>query len=98
MTAYGVLSRGPDQRALAARMPRRPGDFRAHSPRFQGENVDRNLALVDALRAIAEAKGVSVAQVAIAWVAAQGRDIVPLVGARRRDRLDRGAGGAGGDA
>ena len=57
------------------------------SPRFQGENLDRNLALVEALRKVAEAKGVSVAQVAIAWVAAQGEDIVPLVGARRRDRL-----------
>ena len=57
------------------------------SPRFQGENVERNLALVDALRGIADGKGVSVAQIAIAWVAAQGDDVVPLVGARRRDRL-----------
>jgi aryl-alcohol dehydrogenase-like predicted oxidoreductase len=63
------------------------GDFRAMSPRFQGDNVDHNLALVDALRKVADAKGVSVAQIAIAWVAAQGSDIVPLVGARRRDRL-----------
>lgn len=57
------------------------------SPRFQGENLDRNLDLVDRLRAVAEAKGASVAQTAIAWVLAQGQDIVPLVGARRRDRL-----------
>ena len=63
------------------------GDFRAMSPRFQEGNVERNLALVEALRRIAEAKGVTVAQIAIAWVAAQGHDIVPLVGARRRDRL-----------
>jgi len=63
------------------------GDFRAMSSRFQGENVDRNLALVEALRKVAEARKASVAQVAIAWVAAQGQDIVPLVGARRRDRL-----------
>ncbi len=54
--------------------------------------MDRNLALVDALRKIAEAKGVSVAQIAIAWVAAQGDDIVPLIGARRRDRLDEALG------
>jgi aryl-alcohol dehydrogenase-like predicted oxidoreductase len=86
ITAYGVLSRGLisghwQKQALAA------NDFRAHSPRFQGENVDANLALVDALRRVADAKALTVAQVAIAWVAAQGKDIVPLVGARRRDRL-----------
>ena len=63
------------------------GDFRAMAPRFQGENIDANLALVEELRRIAEAKGVTVAQIAIAWVAAQGQDIVPLVGARRRERL-----------
>ncbi|WP_234838411.1 aldo/keto reductase, partial [Sinorhizobium medicae] len=63
------------------------GDFRAMSPRFQEGNVERNLALVEALRRIADAKGVTVAQIAIAWVAAQGEDIVPLIGARRRDRL-----------
>ncbi|MCX5209658.1 aldo/keto reductase [Kitasatospora sp. NBC_00240] len=87
VTAYGVLSRGllsghwKDTRDL-------PGtDFRGFSPRFQGENLTHNLQLVDALREIADAKGVSVAQVAIAWVASRGEDIVPLVGARRRDRL-----------
>ncbi len=63
------------------------GDFRAHSPRFQGENVDRNLALVEALRRVANAKGITVAQLAIAWVAAQGDDILPLVGSRRREQL-----------
>ncbi|MFJ6406217.1 aldo/keto reductase [Streptomyces hydrogenans] len=87
VTAYGVLSRGlisghfTRDRALA------PGDFRGMSPRFQGENLHRNLDLVDRLRAVAEAKGVSVAQTAIAWVLAQGDDIVPLVGARTRARL-----------
>ncbi|MFB7647383.1 aldo/keto reductase [Streptomyces sp. NPDC056084] len=91
ITAYGVLSRGlisghfTRDRQLAA------GDFRGMSPRFQGENLQHNLDLVDALRKIAEQKGVSVAQTAIAWVLAQGprhgADIVPLVGARRRDRL-----------
>ncbi len=72
------------------------GDFRAMSPRFQEGNVERNLALVEALRRIAEAKGVTVAQIAIAWVAAQGHDIVPLVGARRRDRLAEALGQRGG--
>lgn len=92
ITAYGVLSRGlisghfTSDRKLAA------DDFRGISPRFQGENLDRNLALVEALRRIAEAKGATVAQIAIAWVAAQGQDIVPLVGARRRVRLSEALG------
>jgi len=57
------------------------------SPRFQAGNVEKNLELVEALREIAEAKGASVAQIAIAWVVAQGKEIVPVIGARRRDRL-----------
>ncbi len=87
ITAYGVLSRGlisghfPKDKAVAA------GDFRARSPRFLGNNLEHNLTLVDALRAVAEAKKVTVAQIAIAWVLGRGADIVPLVGARRRDRL-----------
>jgi aryl-alcohol dehydrogenase-like predicted oxidoreductase len=64
-----------------------PGDFRARSPRFGAGNLDRNLALVEALRALAREKGASVAQLAIAWVLSRGPDIVPLVGARRRERL-----------
>ncbi|MHA6631209.1 aldo/keto reductase [Pseudonocardia sichuanensis] len=87
VTAYGVLSRGllsghwtPD-RTLGG------SDFRGHVPRFRGENLAANLALVDALRAVAEPIGATVAQVAVAWVASRGTDIVPLVGARRRDRL-----------
>ena len=86
ITAYGVLSRG----LISGHWSKaRQGehDFRAASPRFQGENLEANLALVEKLRGIAEKIGASVAQVAIAWVAAQGHDIVPLVGARRRDRL-----------
>jgi aryl-alcohol dehydrogenase-like predicted oxidoreductase len=63
------------------------GDFRGHVPRFQGENLATNLALVDALRKVAESIGATVAQAAIAWVASRGSDVVPLVGARRRDRL-----------
>jgi aryl-alcohol dehydrogenase-like predicted oxidoreductase len=91
VTAYGVLSRGligGHWRKDAAGA----GDFRTHSPRFQGGNVERNLALVEALRKVAEGRNASVAQVAIAWVAAQGQDIVPLVGARRRDRLTEALG------
>ena len=66
--------------------------MRAHMPRFRRENLERNLVLVDALRAIAEAKGVTVAQIAIAWVLARGQDIVPLVGTTRRDRLAEAVG------
>ncbi|MEH2530510.1 aryl-alcohol dehydrogenase-like predicted oxidoreductase [Bradyrhizobium sp. AZCC 1588] len=85
ITAYGVLSRGLISGHWTADHGTK--DFRAMSPRFQGSNLDANLALVDSLRAIASELGASPAQVAIAWVAAQGNDIVPLVGARRRDRL-----------
>jgi aryl-alcohol dehydrogenase-like predicted oxidoreductase len=92
LTAYAVLSRGllgghwrPD-RELAG------GDFRAFSPRFQGENRQRNLAIADRLGEVAADLGITTAQLAIAWVAAQGDDIVPLVGARRRNRLEESLG------
>ncbi|MET9500637.1 aldo/keto reductase [Streptomyces sp. NPDC006622] len=87
ITAYGVLSRGLISGHFTADRQLAANDFRAHSPRFQGDNLRHNLALVDALRRIAEQKGVSVAQIAIAWVLAQGEDIVPLIGARTRERL-----------
>jgi aryl-alcohol dehydrogenase-like predicted oxidoreductase len=92
ITAYGVLSRGllsghwTPSRELAA------GDFRGISPRFQGENLERNLALVDALRTVADQRGATVAQVAVAWVTSRGDDIVPLVGARTRERLSESLG------
>jgi aryl-alcohol dehydrogenase-like predicted oxidoreductase len=88
VTAYAVLSRGllsghwSPERELEAQ------DFRNHSPRFQGDNLRRNLALVETLRDTAARLDATVAQVAIAWVAAQGDDIVPLVGSRRRDQMD----------
>lgn len=63
------------------------GGFRSHSPRFQGENLNHNLKLVEALKAIADEKGCTVAQLAIAWVYSRGEDIVPLIGARKRERL-----------
>jgi aryl-alcohol dehydrogenase-like predicted oxidoreductase len=87
VTAYGVLSRGllsghwSKERAASA------GPFRQTAPRFTGDNLDRNLALVEALRSVADPKGVTVAQLAIAWVLSRGDDVVPLVGARRRDQL-----------
>ncbi|MFF2776564.1 aldo/keto reductase [Streptomyces sp. NPDC058052] len=92
VTAYGVLSRGLISGHFTRDRSLAPGDFRGMSPRFQGENLHRNLDLVDRLRAVSEAKGVSVAQTAIAWALAQGDDIVPLVGARTRARLTEALG------
>ncbi len=86
VVAYGVLSRGligGPAKGYGA-----PGDHRAaFSPRFQGENLAKNQKLVDALAEIAKDKGATAAQLAIAWVLAQGEDIVPLIGARTRGRL-----------
>ena len=91
ITAYGVLSRG----LLSGHWRKgttSTGDFRSHSPRFQGSNADSNLALVEALREVATARHMTVAQGAIAWVAAQGIDVIPLVGARRRESLSEALG------
>lgn len=86
ITAYGVLSRG----LLSGRVPASGtrGDIRiVRMPRFAEGNLDRNLRLVEALRQIGKAKGATPAQLALAWVLSRGPDIVPLVGARRRDQL-----------
>ena len=87
ITAYGILSRGllsghwSKERVVAR------GDIRGYLPRFGGANLEANLALVEALRALALEKEKTVAALATAWVLSRGEDIVPLVGARRRDRL-----------
>lgn len=86
ITAYGVLSRGLISDSTDTEFG--SGDFRAHGPRFQGENLTRNRRLIDRLRPIAARHGLSVAQLAIAWLTAQGDDIVPVIGMKRRDRLD----------
>jgi len=94
ITAYGVLSRGllsghwSSNRAVTA------SDFRARSPRFQGANLEKNLRLVEAIRTVAQRKGITVAQAAIAWVLSRGEDIIPLIGARTRERLDEALGAA----
>jgi aryl-alcohol dehydrogenase-like predicted oxidoreductase len=89
VTAYGILSRGllsgHWSRERAESLSR--SDFRASAPRFTGENLERNLGLVETLRTVAEAKGATVAQIAIAWVLSRGEGVVPLVGARTRERL-----------
>ena len=92
ITAYGVLSRGLISGHWTQQRSTTPNDFRRYSPRFSGENLEHNLRLVEELRRVADAKGATVAQVAIAWVLSRGSDIVPLVGARRRDRLTEALG------
>jgi len=87
ITAYGVLSRGLLSGHWAPERALPPGDIRGFLPRFRKGNVERNLTLVAALADVAHQKGATVAQLAIAWVLSRGDDIVPLVGARRRDRL-----------
>jgi aryl-alcohol dehydrogenase-like predicted oxidoreductase len=90
VTAYGVLSRGLLSGHWTAERAGR--DFRAHLPRFQAGNLEANLGLVETLREVAQDRGASVAQVAVGWVLAQGDDIVPLVGARTRGRLEESLG------
>jgi aryl-alcohol dehydrogenase-like predicted oxidoreductase len=83
VTAYGVLSRG----LLSGSQPKSKADFRAHLPRFSGENRERNQRLIEALQNLASEKGVTASQLAIAWVLARGATIVPLIGARTRVQL-----------
>jgi aryl-alcohol dehydrogenase-like predicted oxidoreductase len=70
-------------------------DFRRHSPRFQGENFTRNLELVDRVKELADAKGCTPAQLALAWLLAQGANIVPIPGTTKRERLRENLGALG---
>ncbi len=88
VTAYGVLSRG----LLTGSKPTGKGDWRAYLPRFTGENLARNQRLINALNTIAAEKGATASQLSIAWVLAKGRDIVPLIGARKRSQLEESLG------
>jgi aryl-alcohol dehydrogenase-like predicted oxidoreductase len=87
-TAYGVLSRG----LLSGSVPKEPSDFRAHLPRFAAENGEHNRKLVQQLSELAQSRGVTTSQLAIAWVLAKGSDIVPVLGARTRAQLDEALG------
>ncbi|WML57858.1 aldo/keto reductase [Neobacillus sp. PS2-9] len=86
LSAYGVLSRGLLSGKWSKERQGAP-DFRSFAPRFMGENLDKNLALVEALRVIAEEKQTNVAQLAIAWVLSRGEDVIPLIGARKQSQL-----------
>ncbi|MBA1147582.1 aldo/keto reductase [Ectothiorhodospiraceae bacterium WFHF3C12] len=88
VSAYGVLSRGLLSAHRSGAHAMTGGDFRQLLPRFHGENLDKNLQLVRALEEVASERGCTVTQLAIAWVVAQGRDLLPLIGARRQARLD----------
>jgi len=88
VTAYGVLSRG----LLSGSQPAAQGDYRAHMPRFRGENGVRNRGVVETLQGLAREKGVTAVQLAIAWVLAKGETIVPVIGARTRTQLEESLG------
>jgi aryl-alcohol dehydrogenase-like predicted oxidoreductase len=91
ITAYGVLSRG----LLSGRVPAAgvKGDIRVvRMPRYQEGNLDKNLRLVEALRQIGNEKGASPAQLALAWVRSRGADVLPVIGARRREQLNESLG------
>ena len=91
VTAYGVLSRG----LLSGSLPSGKGDFRAYLPRFTGENLERNRRLIGTLQNIAAEKAITASQLAVAWVLAKGRNIVPVIGARKRSQLHESLGAAG---
>jgi aryl-alcohol dehydrogenase-like predicted oxidoreductase len=86
--AYSPLGRGFLSGRIQSPDDLEERDFRRRNPRFQGENFERNLELVESVREIAEEKGITPAQLALAWVLAQGEDIVPIPGTKRRDRLE----------
>jgi aryl-alcohol dehydrogenase-like predicted oxidoreductase len=92
VTAFGVLSHGLLSGHWSKERSEQAQDTRSMLPRFSGENLDHNLDLVERLRQIAIEKETTVAQIAIAWVLSRGDDIVPLIGARRRDRLSEALG------
>ena len=86
--AYSPLGRGFLTGQIRKFEDLEPGDYRRNSPRFQGESFQRNLDLVASIEAIAKEKGCTPAQLALAWVLAQGEDIVPIPGTKRRKYLD----------
>jgi aryl-alcohol dehydrogenase-like predicted oxidoreductase len=89
--AYSPLGRGFLSGRIQSVDDLDADDFRRSNPRFQGDNFDRNLALVDRVREIAEEKGVTPAQLALAWVLRQGDDIVPIPGTKRVRYLEENA-------
>jgi aryl-alcohol dehydrogenase-like predicted oxidoreductase len=89
--AYSPLGRGFLSGEIKKFEDLAEDDYRRSSPRFQGENFDKNIQLVNKVEEIANAKGVTTSQLALAWVLAQGRDIVPIPGTKRRKYLEQNA-------
>jgi aryl-alcohol dehydrogenase-like predicted oxidoreductase len=89
---FSPLGRGFLTGTITSREGFGDGDFRAANPRFSAENFDRNLAIVDRVRAIAAEKGCSAGQLALAWLLAQGDDVVPIPGTKRPMYLEQNAG------
>jgi aryl-alcohol dehydrogenase-like predicted oxidoreductase len=92
--SYSPLGRGFLSGEIRSIDDLEPGDFRRHNPRFQGENFARNLELVDRVGAIAAEKGATPSQLALAWVMAQGEDVVPIPGTRSPSRIEQNAAAA----
>ena len=88
LVPYSPLGRGLLTGAVSSLDELADDDFRRTQPRFQGENLDRNLELVGVIRSIATEKGVTPGQVALAWVQGQGDDVVPIPGTKRRRYLE----------
>ncbi len=88
LVAYSPLGRGFLTGAFQKPEDFAPNDFRRHMPRFQGDNFERNLRLVEKVKQIADEKNCTPAQLALAWLLAQGEDIVPIPGTKRRERLE----------
>ncbi|HLY49129.1 MAG TPA: aldo/keto reductase [Solirubrobacteraceae bacterium] len=86
--AYSPLGRGFLSGRFSSPEEIPADDFRRHNPRFQGENFTRNMEIVERVRTIAEEKGVTAAQLALAWVEHQGEDVVPIPGTKRRRYLE----------
>ena len=84
---YSPLGRGFLSGKITSAKDFGEDDFRRHNPRFEGENFQRNLVLVDLVRRVAEEKGITPAQLALAWLLAQGQDVVPIPGTKRRTNL-----------
>jgi len=92
--AYSPLGRGLLSGAIRSLEDLAEDDYRRRNPRFQGANFQRNLDLADAVRAIADEKGVMPSQLALAWVLSRGDDVVPIPGTKRRQYLEENAGAA----
>ncbi len=89
--AYSPLGRGFLSGEIKRFEDLAADDYRRHSPRFQGENFDKNIKLVEKIEEIAKEKGITASQLALAWVLAQGQDIVPIPGTKRRKYLEQNA-------